>query len=77
MRFVYLEAGSGARKAVSPEMVRAVDRTCHMNIIAGGGIKTPAQARELVEAGARLIVTGTIAEKASVAKLRAIIRAIH
>jgi phosphoglycerol geranylgeranyltransferase len=77
MRFVYLEAGSGARKAVSPGMVRAVDQICHLNIIAGGGIKTPSQAKELVDAGASLIVTGTIAEKASVARLRAIIRAIH
>ena len=77
MRFVYLEAGSGARKTVSPEMVRAVNRTCHMNIIAGGGIKTASQGKELVDAGARLIVTGTIAEKASRARLRAIIRAIR
>lgn len=76
MRFVYLEAGSGARKAVSPQMVSAVRETSHMHIIAGGGIKTPSQAKALVDAGATLIVTGTIAEKASVARLRAIIRAI-
>jgi phosphoglycerol geranylgeranyltransferase len=77
MRFVYLEAGSGARQAVSPEMVRAVNQTCHMNIIAGGGIKTPSQAKQLVAAGASLIVTGTVAEKASIARLRSIIRAMH
>jgi phosphoglycerol geranylgeranyltransferase len=76
MRFVYLEAGSGARKTVSPQMVSAVRETSHMHIIAGGGIKTPSQAKALVDAGATLIVTGTIAEKASVARLRAIIRAI-
>jgi phosphoglycerol geranylgeranyltransferase len=77
MRFVYLEAGSGARRTVSPEMVHAVKRLCHINIVTGGGIKTPSQAKELVDAGASVIVTGTIAEKASLARLRSIIRAIH
>ena len=77
MRFAYLEAGSGARKTVSPEMVQTVRRLCHINVITGGGIKTPSQAKELVDAGASVIVTGTIAEKASLARLRAIIRAIR
>jgi len=77
MRFAYLEAGSGARNAVSPKMVHAVKRLCHIHVIAGGGIKNPSQARELVDAGASVIVTGTIAEKASLARLRAIIRAIR
>ncbi len=77
MRFVYLEAGSGAKKMVSPQMVRVVKNACRMHIIAGGGIKSPSQAKALVDAGAGLIVTGTIAEKASIRKLREIIRAIH
>lgn len=77
MRFVYLEAGSGAKKTVSPQMVDAVKKICRIHIITGGGIRTPAQARALVDAGTHLIVTGTIAEKASVRKLREIIRAIR
>jgi phosphoglycerol geranylgeranyltransferase len=77
MRFVYLEAGSGARQTVSAEMVSAVRKTCRMHIIAGGGIKSPSQARTLVKAGADVIVTGTVAEKSSVRKLREIIRAIR
>lgn len=77
MRFVYLEAGSGAKQIVSPQMVRAVKNTCRIHIIAGGGIRRPSQAKALVDAGAGLIVTGTIAEKASIRKLREIIRAIH
>jgi phosphoglycerol geranylgeranyltransferase len=76
MRFVYLEAGSGARMSVSPEMVSEVKKTCRMHIVAGGGIRTPQQARSLVDAGAHLIVTGTVAENKSVRKLRNIIRAI-
>ena len=76
MRYVYLEAGSGARRIVPPEMVRTVRDTCRMRIITGGGVRTASQAKSLVDAGAQLIVTGTIAEKASVRKLREIIRAI-
>ena len=77
MRFVYLEAGSGAKRMVSPEMVSGVRKNCRMHIVAGGGIRSPTQAKALVKAGADLIVTGTIAENASVRKLREIIRAIH
>ena len=76
MRFVYLEAGSGAKHTVPPQMVNAVNKACRMHIIAGGGIRSPSQARALADAGAHLIVTGTILEKASIRKLREIIRAI-
>jgi len=76
MRFVYLEAGSGAKQIVPPQMVRTVRDTCKMNVITGGGIKTPKQAKTLVDAGAQFIVTGTVAEKASLRKLKQIIKAI-
>jgi phosphoglycerol geranylgeranyltransferase len=77
MRFVYLEAGSGAKRTVSPAMVSAVRKTSRIHIIAGGGIKAPSDAKALVKAGADVIVTGTVSEKASVSKLREIIRAIR
>ena len=76
MRFVYLEAGSGAKMIVAPEMVSAVKKACRMRIVVGGGIRTPQQAKSLVDAGAQLIVTGTVTENKSVRKLREIIRAI-
>lgn len=77
MRLVYLEAGSGARHPVPPEMVQAVKKLSGIRIVVGGGIKTPAQAKAIVKAGAHMIVTGTIAEKTSVRKIRQIIRAIR
>ena len=77
MRFVYLEAGSGAKRIVSPAMVSTVRETSKMHIIAGGGIRARSDAKALVKAGADVIVTGTIAENSSVSKLREIIRAIH
>jgi len=76
MRYVYLEAGSGAKRTVSPSLVRAVAETCKIHIIVGGGIKTASQAKALVDAGTNVLVTGTIAENSSTAQLRKIIKAV-
>ncbi|QDA31558.1 geranylgeranylglyceryl/heptaprenylglyceryl phosphate synthase [Thermococcus indicus] len=64
MRLVYLEAGSGASQPVPPEMIALVKRVIDVPLIVGGGIRTAAQARAAVEAGADIIVTGTAIEKA-------------
>lgn len=62
MRWVYLEAGSGAPAPVPPEMVRAVRSVLRVPLIVGGGIRTGPEARALLDAGAQVLVTGTIAE---------------
>ena len=62
MRFVYLEAGSGAKQPAPKSMVKMVRDLISIPLIVGGGIKTGKQARELVEAGADIIVTGTVTE---------------
>ena len=64
MRYVYLEAGSGAKQSVPVTMVKAVRKATDVKIIVGGGIKTPEAAAELVRAGADLVVTGTVVERA-------------
>jgi len=64
MHFVYLEAGSGARKPVPPEMIRLVKEHLSVPLVVGGGIRDGVTAREAVEAGADIIVTGTIVEEA-------------
>jgi phosphoglycerol geranylgeranyltransferase len=63
MRFVYLEAGSGAPAPVPTEMVRAVRGAVSIPLIVGGGIRSGAEARALLEAGANILVTGTITEE--------------
>ena len=63
MRLVYLEAGSGAPEPVPPKMIRTVKDAIDIPLIVGGGIRTPQQAREIVKAGADIIVTGTIVEE--------------
>jgi phosphoglycerol geranylgeranyltransferase len=64
MRFIYLEAGSGADRPVPVEMVRRVRKAVNVRLIVGGGIRTPRAAAERVRAGADVIVTGTLVERA-------------
>lgn len=61
-KFIYLEAGSGAENSIPNEMVKAVSGVCSIPIICGGGIRTPQDAREKVDAGAKIIVTGNYFE---------------
>lgn len=65
MKLVYLEAGSGAPDPVPAEMVSAVKKSINIPLIIGGGIRKPRVASEIAEAGADVIVTGTIVEDAS------------
>ena len=62
MRFVYLEAGSGASRPVPAEMIKMVKETIDIKLIVGGGIKTGAQAERAVGSGADILVTGTVTE---------------
>jgi len=63
MKTVYLEAGSGATRAVPSELISAVSNFVDIPLIVGGGIREPAEARARVEAGASFIVTGNVLEK--------------
>jgi phosphoglycerol geranylgeranyltransferase len=63
MRFVYLEAGSGAKQSVRPDMVRTVRKAFKGFLIVGGGIRDANTAKELVKAGADALVIGTMFEK--------------
>jgi phosphoglycerol geranylgeranyltransferase len=65
MRFVYLEAGSGAKVPVPPEMIKLVKSNLRIPLIVGGGIRTGVAAKAAVEAGADIIVTGTLVEETS------------
>jgi len=63
MHFVYLEAGSGANKPVPPEMVKLVKSHLSVPLIVGGGIRDGKAAKHTMEAGADIIVTGTLVEE--------------
>jgi len=66
MRFVYLEAGSGAKQPVPNDMIRTVKHAASIPLIVGGGIRTGEQVKEIVGAGADIIVTGTVVEECKV-----------
>jgi phosphoglycerol geranylgeranyltransferase len=63
MRFVYLEAGSGASNPVPLTMIKAVKKSVDIPLIVGGGIRNDEQARVTVAAGADILVTGNIIEE--------------
>ena len=78
MRFVYLEAGSGAKSTVTPEMVKTVRTAFNGFLIVGGGIKDVKTAQGLVKAGANALVIGTFLEKGgSIKKLTEIAKTIQ
>lgn len=62
MKMIYLEAGSGAAQSVPGDMIKMVTKYCDIPIIVGGGIKNAESAREKVECGAKVIVTGNFFE---------------
>lgn len=63
LRWVYLEAGSGARNPVPAPTVAAVRKATGLTVIVGGGLRRPEDARERVLAGAHAIVVGNLFEK--------------
>lgn len=63
MHFVYLEGGSGAKQPAPNKMIRMVKSAINIPLIVGGGIRTGEQARNVVDAGADAVVTGTITEE--------------
>ncbi|MFP4005829.1 MAG: geranylgeranylglyceryl/heptaprenylglyceryl phosphate synthase [Candidatus Hadarchaeia archaeon] len=64
MNSVYLEAGSGAEKPIPTKMIESVRDNVDTLLIVGGGIDSAEAAEERTDAGADIIVTGTIIEKA-------------
>ncbi len=77
MDFVYLEAGNGAAQPVPAGMIRAVKREISIPLIVGGGIRTAIDARRVRQAGADIVVTGTVIENAGYReRLRSILSAL-
>lgn len=65
MRFIYLEAGSGAEHPVPVEHIAYTRKSTGLTIITGGGLVKPEMAAQRVAAGAQIIVTGTLWERVS------------
>lgn len=63
LQTIYLEAGSGANKSISLEMISAVRENISTPLIVGGGITNSTQLTEILNAGADMVVLGTALEK--------------
>lgn len=63
LKAIYLEAGSGAQKPVSAEMIKAVRNEIDIPLIVGGGIHTDEQVKQALDNGADMIVIGSATEK--------------
>lgn len=73
MRTLYLEAGSGSEKAISPEVIKAV-RACYPGfLIVGGGVTRPESASAAASAGADLVVIGNLLQARGYEKKLALI----
>lgn len=70
MRFIYLEAGSGAKEPIPPEMISMVKKAIQRPLIVGGGIRDASAAERAVRAGADIIVQGTLVERVNCIKER-------
>ena len=79
MKYIYLEAGSGASEPVPFSIINEVKKAIDVTLIVGGGIKTPEAASKSVEAGADIVVTGTLVETSDSLKeeMSKIIKSIH
>ena len=63
LRLIYLDAGSGAEREISPRMISAVRKAVEVPLIVGGGITSAQKAFAALEAGADMIVIGNALEK--------------
>jgi len=76
MKLVYMDSGSGAKKAISEEMISIVAKSIEVPIIVGGGIRDAEKAYLNCKAGADVIVVGNAIEK-DPSLIKEIARAIH
>lgn len=78
-RFFITDAGSNPESGHIPlEMVKTVSSVIDIPYIAAGGIRTPAQAKSVIKAGADIIQVGTAFEKEnSVSKIKDMVKAVR
>jgi len=76
MQLIYMDAGSGAKRAITEQMIESVAKHIDVPLIVGGGITEPEKAYLDCKAGADIIVVGNAIEK-DVSLIKEISAAIH
>jgi putative glycerol-1-phosphate prenyltransferase len=62
-KLIYMDAGSGAKKPITEEMIALVAKNIDVPLVIGGGIRDAEKAYLNCKAGADLIVVGNAIEK--------------
>lgn len=62
-KMIYLEAGSGAKTPVADKIISEVKKAIKIPLLVGGGIRTEEQRQQAYDAGADLVVMGTVFEE--------------
>lgn len=70
MRAAYLDAGSGARTPVGAALVRAARQSTDGLLLVGGGVRNADGVRAARDAGADLVVVGTLFEREGLRTVR-------
>src|SRR6516162_8966394 len=76
MKLIYMDAGSGAKRAVTEEMITMVAKCIEIPLVIGGGIRTAEKAYLNCKAGADMIVVGNAIEK-DASLIREMAEAVH
>ena len=63
MKLIYMDAGSGAKRAITEKMIELISKNISVPLIVGGGITNPEKAYLNCKAGADIIVVGNAIEK--------------
>jgi phosphoglycerol geranylgeranyltransferase len=63
LKAIYMDAGSGAAYPISAEMIHKVSKNIAIPLIVGGGMRTAAEVKSAVEAGAQMVVVGNAIEQ--------------
>jgi phosphoglycerol geranylgeranyltransferase len=79
MKLIYMDAGSGAKKAITEEMIGIVAKHIDAPLIVGGGIRDAEKAYLNCKAGADVIVIGNAIEKDAslITEIAAAIHQVH
>ena len=70
LRATYVDAGSGASRALAPEMIRAAREAARGPLFVGGGVRSADGVRAAREAGADFVVVGTTLEQGGARAVR-------
>ena len=79
MKLIYMDSGSGARKAITESMIEKVAGCISVPLIIGGGIASPEKAYINCKAGADIIVVGNAIEKdeSLIMEIAAAVHSVH